>query len=259
MRKNMMNSSMKSILLAGILIATVATTACAGVKAQGVTPKTTEAETSGPSVPTADMNQEAAKPEAGMEFDDAYTNTDANQAAGMALDGAYTSGANQEAGMALDGAYTSGANQEDGMALNDAYTNTNASDLQINYYDTEEAGGIMTLEAANHWARFDFFSNPTIGEDWSYTMDNNILDVEKTYTAKDPSDTMNINDGTTRFVLTPNALGTVTITFNYGKAGAEPDDTMISTFVVDEDLRITLVKAENPHGDKSMIVRPVVK
>lgn len=243
MRKNMINSSMKSFLLAGILIATVATTACAGVKAQGVTPKTTEAETSGPSVPTADMNQEAAKPEAGMEFDDAYTNTDANQAAGMAL----------------DGAYTSGANQEDGMALNDAYTNTNASDLQINYYDTEEAGGIMTLEAANHWARFDFFSNPTIGEDWSYTMDNNILDVEKTYTAKDPSDTMNINDGTTRFVLTPNALGTVTITFNYGKAGAEPDDTMIYTFVVDEDLRITLVKAENPHGDKSMIVRPVVK
>ena len=243
MRKNMMNSSMKSILLAGILIATVATTACAGVKAQGVTPKTTEAETSGPSVPTADMNQEAAKPEAGMEFDDAYTNTDANQEAGMALDGAYTSGANQEAGTALD----------------DAYTNTNASDLQINYYDTEEAGGIMTLEAANHWARFDFFSNPTIGEDWSYTMDNNILDVEKTYTAKDPSDTMNINDGTTRFVLTPNALGTVTVTFNYGKAGAEPDDTMIYTFVVDEDLRITLVKAENPHGDKSMIVRPVVK
>ena len=58
MRKNMINSSMKSILLAGILIATVATTACAGVKAQGVTPKTTEAETSGPSVPTADMNQE---------------------------------------------------------------------------------------------------------------------------------------------------------------------------------------------------------
>lgn len=201
---------MKSILLAGILIATVATTACAGVKAQGVTPKTTETETSGPSVPTADMNQEAAKPEAGMEFDDAYTNT-------------------------------------------------NASDLQINYYDTEEAGGIMTLEAANHWARFDFFSNPTIGEDWSYTMDNNILDVEKTYTAKDPSDTMNINDGTTRFVLTPNALGTVTVTFNYGKAGAESDDTMIYTFVVDEDLRITLVKAENPHGDKSMIVRPVVK
>lgn len=243
MRKNMMNSSMKSILLAGILIATVATTACAGVKAQGVTPKTTEAETSGPSVPTADMNQEAAKPEAGMEFDDAYTNTDVSQEAGMALYGAYTSGANQEAGMALDGAYTSG----------------NASDLQINYYDTEEAGGIMTLEAANHWARFDFFSNPTIGEDWSYTMDNNILDVEKTYTAKDPSDTMNINDGTTRFVLTPNALGTVTITFNYGKAGAEPDDTMIYTFVVDEDLRITLVKAENPHGDKSMIVRPVVK
>ena len=243
MKKNMMNSSMKSILLAGILIATVATTACAGVKAQGVTPKTTEAETSGPSVPTADMNQEAAKPEAGMEFDDAYTNTDANQAAGMALDGAYTSGANQEAGMALDG----------------AYTNTNASDLQINYYDTEEAGGIMTLEAANHWARFDFFSNPTIGEDWSYTMDNNILDVEKTYTAKDPSDTMNINDGTTRFVLTPNTLGTVTVTFNYGKAGAEPDDSMIYTFVVDEDLRITLVKAENPHGDKSMIVRPVVK
>ena len=234
---------MKSILLAGILIATVATTACAGVKAQGVTPKTTEAETSGPSVPTADMNQEAAKPEAGMEFDDAYTNTDANQEAGMALDGAYTSGANQAAGTALD----------------DAYTNTNASDLQINYYDTEEAGGIMTLEAANHWARFDFFSNPTIGEDWSYTMDNNILDVEKTYTAKDPSDTMNINDGTTRFVLTPNALGTVTVTFNYGKAGAEPDDTMIYTFVVDEDLRITLVKAENPHGDKSMIVRPVVK
>ena len=234
---------MKSILLAGILIATVATTACAGVKAQGVTPKTTEAETSGPSVPTADMNQEAAKPEAGMEFDDAYTNNDANQEAGMALDGAYTSGANQEAGLALDG----------------AYTNTNASDLQINYYDTEEAGGIMTLEAANHWARFDFFSNPTIGEDWSYTMDNNILDVEKTYTAKDPSDTMNINDGTTRFVLTPNALGTVTITFNYGKEGAEPDDTMIYTFVVDEDLRITLVKAENPHGDKSMIVRPVVK
>lgn len=243
MRKNMMNSSMKSILLAGILIATVATTACAGVKAQGVTPKTTEAETSGPSVPTADMNQEAAKPEAGMAFDDAYTNTDANQEAGMALDGAYTSGANQEAGTALD----------------DAYTNTNASDLQINYYDTEEAGGIMTLEAANHWARFDFFSNPTIGEDWSYTMDNNILDVEKTYTAKDSSDTMNINDGTTRFVLTPNALGTVTVTFNYGKAGAEPDDTMIYTFVVDEDLRITLVKAENPHGDKSMIVRPVVK
>lgn len=243
MRKNMMNSSMKSILLAGILIATVATTACAGVKAQGVTPKTTEAETSGPSVPTAGMNQEAAKPEAGMEFDDAYTNNDANQEAGMALDGAYTSGANQEAGLALDG----------------AYTNTNASDLQINYYDTEEAGGIMTLEAANHWARFDFFSNPTIGEDWSYTMDNNILDVEKTYTAKDPSDTMNINDGTTRFVLTPNALGTVTITFNYGKEGAEPDDTMIYTFVVDEDLRITLVKAENPHGDKSMIVRPVVK
>lgn len=243
MRKNMINSNMKSILLAGILIATVATTACAGVKAQGVTPKTTEAETSGPSVPTADMNQEAAKPGAGMEFDDAYTNTDANQ----------------EAGMALDGAYTSGANQEDGMALNDASTNTNASDLQINYYDTEEAGGIMTLEAANHWARFDFFSNPTIGEDWSYTMDNNILDVEKTYTAKDPSDTMNINDGTTRFVLTPNALGTVTVTFNYGKAGAEPDDTMIYTFVVDEDLRITLVKAENPHGDRSMIVRPVVK
>ena len=243
MRKNMMKSSMKSFLLAGILIATVATTACAGVKAQGVTPKTTEAETSGPSVPTADMNQEAAKPEAGMEFDDAYTNTDANQ----------------EAGMALDGAYTSGANQAAGMALNDAYTSSNASDLQINYYDTEEAGGIMTLEAANHWARFDFFSNPTIGEDWSYTMDNNILDVEKTYTAKDPSDTMNINDGTTRFVLTPNALGTVTITFNYGKAGAEPDDTMIYTFVVDEDLRITLVKAENPHGDKSMIVRPVVK
>ena len=243
MRKNMMNSSMKSILLAGILIATVATTACAGVKAQGVTPKTTEAETSGPSVPTADMNQEAAKPEAGMEFDDAYTNTDANQEAGMALDGAYTSGANQAAGTALD----------------DAYTNTNASDLQINYYDTEEAGGIMTLEAANHWARFDFFSNQMIGEDWSYTMDNNILDVEKTYTAKDPSDTMNINDGTTRFVLTPNALGTVTVTFNYGKAGAEPDDTMIYTFVVDEDLRITLVKAENPHGDKSMIVRPVVK
>ena len=234
---------MKSILLAGILIATVATTACAGVKAQGVTPKTTEAETSGPSVPTADMNQEAAKPEAGMEFDDAYTNTDANQEAGMALDGAYTSGANQDAGMTLNGAYTSG----------------NASDLQINYYDTEEAGGIMTLEAANHWARFDFFSNPTIGEDWSYTMDNNILDVEKTYTAKDPSDTMNINDGTTRFVLTPNALGTVTVTFNYGKEGAEPDDTMIYTFVVDEDLRITLVKAENPHGDKSMIVRPVVK
>lgn len=227
MRKNMINSSMKSILLAGILIATVATTACAGVKAQGVTPKTTEAETSGPSVPTADMNQEAAKPEAGMEFDDAYTNTDANQEAGMALDGAYTS--------------------------------ADASDLQINYYDTEEAGGIMTLEAGNHWARFDFFSNPTIGEDWSYTMDNNILDVEKTYTAKDPSDTMNINDGTTRFVLTPNALGTVTVTFNYGKAGAEPDDTMIYTFVVDEDLRITLVKAENPHGDKSMIVRPVVK
>ena len=243
MRKNMMNSSMKSILLAGVLIATVATTACAGVKAQGVTPKTTESETSGPSVPTADMNQEAAKPEAGMEFDDAYTNTDANQEAGMALDGAYTSGANQDAGMTLNGAYTSG----------------NASDLQINYYDTEEAGGIMTLEAANHWARFDFFSNPTIGEDWSYTMDNNILDVEKTYTAKDPSDTMNINDGTTRFVLTPNALGTVTITFNYGKEGAEPDDTMIYTFVVDEDLRITLVKAENPHGDKSMIVRPVVK
>lgn len=243
MRKNMMNSSMKSILLAGMLIATVATTACAGVKAQGVTPKTTEAETSGPSVPTADMNQEAAKPEAGMEFDDAYTNTDANQEAGMALDGAYTSGANQEAGMALDG----------------AYTNTNASDLQINYYDTEEAGGIMTLEAANHWARFDFFSNPTIGEDWSYTMDNNILDVKKTYTAKDPSDTMNINDGTTRFVLTPNALGTVTITFNYGKEGAQPDDTMIYTFLVDEDLRITLVKAENPHGDKSIIVRPVVK
>ena len=210
MRKNMINSSMKSILLAGILIATVATTACAGVKAQGVTPKTTETETSGPSVPTADMNQEAAKPEAGM---------------------------------ALDGAYTS----------------ADASDLQINYYDTEEAGGIMTLEAANHWARFDFFSNPTIGEDWSYTMDNNILDVEKTYTAKDPSDTMNINDGTTRFMLTPNALGTVTVTFNYGKAGAEPDDTMIYTFVVDEDLRITLVKAENPHGDKSMIVRPVVK
>lgn len=210
MRKNMMNSSMKSILLAGILIATVATTACAGVKAQGVTPKTTEAETSGPSVPTADMNQEAVKPEAGMEFDDAFTNND-------------------------------------------------ASDLQINYYDTEEAGGIMTLEAANHWARFDFFSNPTIGEDWSYTMDNNILDVEKTYTAKDPSDTMNINDGTTRFVLTPNALGTVTITFNYGKEGAEPDDSMIYTFLVDEDLRITLVKAENPHGDKSMIVRPVVK
>lgn len=243
MRKNMMNSSMKSVLLAGILIATVATTACAGVKAQGVTPKTTEAETSGPSVPTADMNQEAAKPEAGMEFDDAYTNTNANQEAGMALDGAYTSGANQEAGTALDG----------------AYTNTNASDLQINYYDTEEAGGIMTLEAANHWARFDFFSNPTIGEDWTYTMDNNILDVEKTYTAKDPSDTMNINDGTTRFVLIPNALGTVTVTFNYGKAGAEPDDAMIYTFVVDEDLRITLVKAENPHGDKSMIVRPVVK
>ena len=243
MRKNMMNSSMKSFLLAGILIATVATTACAGVKAQGVTPKTTEAETSGPSVPTADMNQEAAKPEAGMEFDDAYTNTDANQEADMALDGAHTSGANQAAGMALDGAYTSG----------------NASDLQINYYDTEEAGGIMTLEAANHWARFDFFSNPTIGEDWSYTMDNNILDVEKTYTAKDPSDTMNINDGTTRFVLTPNALGTVTVTFNYGKEGAEPDDTMIYTFVVDEDLRITLVKAENPHGDKSMIVHPVVK
>ena len=239
----MMNSSMKSVLLAGILIAMVATTACAGVKAQGVTPKTTEAETSGPSVPTADMNQEAAKPEAGMEFDDAYTNTDANQ----------------EAGTALDGAYTSGTNQETGTALDDAYTNTNASDLQINYYDTEEAGGIMTLEAANHWARFDFFSNPTIGEDWSYTMDNNILDVEKTYTAKDPSDTMNVNDGTTRFVLTPNALGTVTVTFNYGKAGAEPDDTMIYTFVVDEDLRITLVKAENPHGDKSMIVRPVVK
>lgn len=243
MRKNMMNSSMKSVLLAGILIATVATTACAGVKAQGVTPKTTEAETSGPSVPTADMNQEAAKPEAGMEFDDAYTNTNANQ----------------EAGTALDGAYTSGTNQETGMALNGTYTNTNASDLQINYYDTEEAGGIMTLEAANHWARFDFFSNPTIGEDWSYTMDNNILDVEKTYTAKDPSDTMNINDGTTRFVLIPNALGTVTVTFNYGKAGAEPDDTMIYTFLVDEDLRITLVKAENPHGDKSMIVRPVVK
>lgn len=243
MRKNMMNSSMKSFLLAGILIATVATTACAGVKAQGVTPKTTEAETSGPSVPTADMNQEAAKPEAGMEFDDAYTNTDVNQEADMALDGAHTSGANQAAGMALEGAYTSGG----------------ASDLQINYYDTEEAGGIMTLEAANHWARFDFFSNPTIGEDWSYTMDNNILDVEKTYTAKDPSDTMNINDGTTRFVLTPNALGTVTVTFNYGKEGAEPDDTMIYTFVVDEDLRITLVKAENPHGDKSMIVRPVVK
>ena len=145
------------------------------------------------------------------------------------------------------------------MALDSAYTNTNASDLQINSYDTEEAGGIMTLEAANHWARFDFFSNPTIGEDWTYTMDNNILDVEKTYTAKDPSDTMNINDGTTRFVLTPNALGTVTVTFNYGKEGAEPDDTMIYTFVVDEDLRITLVKAENPHGDKSMIVRPVVK
>ena len=243
MRKNMMNSSMKSFLLAGILIATVATTACAGVKAQGVTPKTTEAETSGPSVPTADMNQEAAKPEAGMEFDDAYTNTDVNQEADMALDGAHTSGANQAAGMALEGAYTSGG----------------ASDLQINYYDTEEAGGIMTLEAANHWARFDFFANPTIGEDWSYTMDNNILDVEKTFTAKDPSDTMNINDGTTRFVLTPNALGTVTVTFNYGKEVAEPDDTMIYTFVVDEDLRITLVKAENPHGDKSMIVRPVVK
>lgn len=243
MRKNMMNSNMKRFLLAGILIATVATTACAGVKAQGVTPKTTEAETSGPSVPTADMNQEAAKPEAGMEFDDAYTNTDVNQEADMALDGAHTSGANQAAGMALEGAYTSGG----------------ASDLQINYYDTEEAGGIMTLEAANHWARFDFFSNPTIGEDWSYTMDNNILDVEKTFTAKDPSDTMNINDGTTRFVLTPNALGTVTVTFNYGKEGAEPDDTMIYTFVVDEDLRITLVKAENPHGDKSMIVRPVVK
>ena len=34
MRKNMINSSMKSILLAGILIATVATTACAGVKAR---------------------------------------------------------------------------------------------------------------------------------------------------------------------------------------------------------------------------------
>ena len=145
------------------------------------------------------------------------------------------------------------------MALDGAYTSADASDLQINYYDTEEAGGIMTLEAGNHWARFDFFSNPTIGEDWSYTMDNNILDVEKTYTAKDPSDTMNINDGTTRFVLTPNALGTVTVTFNYGKAGAEPDDTMIYTFLVDEDLRITLVKAENPHGDKSMIVRPVVK
>ena len=61
MRKNMINSNMKSILLAGILIATVATTACAGVKAQGVTPKTTEAETSGPSVPTADMNQEARR------------------------------------------------------------------------------------------------------------------------------------------------------------------------------------------------------
>lgn len=249
MRKNMMNSSMKSILLAGILIATVATTACAGVKAQGVTPKTTEAETSGPSVPTADMNQEAAKPEAGMEFDDAYTNTDANQEA-----------AKPEAGMEFDDAYTNtDANQEAGMALDGAYTSGNASDLQINYYDTEEAGGIMTLEAANHWARFDFFSNPTIGEDWSYTMDNNILDVEKTYTAKDPSDTMNINDGTTRFVLTPNALGTVTVTFNYGKAGAEPDDTMIYTFLVDEDLRITLVKAENPHGAKSMIVRPVVK
>lgn len=247
MRKNMMNSSMKSVLLAGILIATVATTACAGVKAQGVTPKTTEAETSGPSVPTADMNQEAAKPEAGMEFDDAYTNTDANQEA-----------AKPEAGMEFDDAYTNtDANQEAGTALDGAYTN--ASDLQINYYDTEEAGGIMTLEAANHWARFDFFSNPTIGEDWSYTMDNNILDVEKTYTAKDPSDTMNINDGTTRFVLIPNALGTVTVTFNYGKAGAEPDDTMIYTFLVDEDLRITLVKAENPHGDKSMIVRPVVK
>ena len=209
MRKNMINSNMKSFILAGILIAAIATTAYAGVKACGVKPQTGH-DTTGPSVPVADMNQEAVKPEAGMEFDDAFTNND-------------------------------------------------ASDLQINYYDTEEAGGIMTLEAANHWARFDFFSNPTIGEDWSYTMDNNILDVEKTYTAKDPSDTMNINDGTTRFVLTPNALGTVTVTFNYGKAGAEPDDTMIYTFLVDEDLRITLVKAENPHGDKSMIVRPVVK
>ena len=41
-----------------------------------------------------------------MAFDDAYTNTDANQEAGMALDGAYTS--------------------------------ADASDLQINYYDTDE-------------------------------------------------------------------------------------------------------------------------
>lgn len=138
-------------------------------------------------------------------------------------------------------------------------TNGSGSSLQINYYDTEEAGGIMTLEAANHWARFDFEANPSIGEDWSCTMDHNILEVESGYTPKDPADTTNINDGTRRFVLRPTALGTVTVRFDLGKSGEEPIDTMIYTFLVDEDLRITLLKAENPHGDKSIIVRPVVK
>ncbi|HCS67392.1 MAG TPA: hypothetical protein DIW34_04105 [Oribacterium sp.] len=144
-------------------------------------------------------------------------------------------------------------------AYEEGYTRPTPSPLQIDYKDTEEAGGIMTLESANHWARFDFYESPSDGEAWTYTMDNPILEVENSFTPKDPSDTLNVAEGIRRFTLRPTDLGTVTVTFNCGKAGEEPYDTMIYTFVVDEDLRITLVNATNPNGDKSRMVRPVVK
>lgn len=131
------------------------------------------------------------------------------------------------------------------------------STFQIDYYDTDESEGIMTLEAANHWAKFDFESNPSAGEHWSYILENPIVDIDSQF--EKHTDANNINEGVEIFTLTPNALGETKITFNYGKDGEEPEDTMIYTFVIDEDLQITCTNAENPHGDKSIIVKPVVK
>ncbi len=173
------------------------------------------------------------------------------------LAGVRSYGVAPKAGTATGGPSVPGSDPE--AALPAAGSEGHGSALQISYYDTAEADGIMTLEAANHWARFDFEANPSIDEDWSCTMDHDILSVESSFLPKDASDTSNINDGSRRFVLTPTALGTVTVRFDLGKAGEEPIDTMIYTFRVDEDLRITLTNAENPHGDKSIIVRPVVK
>ncbi|HBP25118.1 MAG TPA: hypothetical protein DD632_07015, partial [Oribacterium sp.] len=66
-------------------------------------------------------------------------------------------------------------------AYEEGYTRPTPSPLQIDYKDTEEASGIMTLESANHWARFDFYESPSDGEAWTYTMDNPILEVENSF------------------------------------------------------------------------------